>query len=644
MHGGATLNCDGVLHNHEFACRMGPIFHRELVTLPRRARFFVARTVYPIALTILLATAWLILAGTQKILCPGDAASFGTLAFQLLSLVQVTLAAFSAAVLAASAVSQEKDRKTLTLLLMTQLSPFELVCGKLSASLLYVVALVLSGLPIFFLVTLLGGVAWESVARVSLVTLVTAAAAGSLGVLLGYWREKTFQTLALVVIALCIWLGGSELLAAMDGTRSGFWQLREFGRALSPLRAAYLAAAPFAESRDAPWTVSHPVRAFLVMGLFLTLAQVLLTMIRVRVWSSLEDDRQSSRGGPPSGEFSQPELSESHTAGLSPGDHTETQAEIARAGHVDARRPTINAARHREVWDNPVLWRECATWSHGRRVILIRCVYVLLVAAIAILVHQFTTPQWIEAGYEQVRRLPEVAAPLAALYLMSLAIVNALAVTSITNERDGRALDLLLATELTPQQFLFGKLGGIASVAGLMIVLPILVSVYVCYRGSMGIQSLCYVIGILITLNAFVMMLGIHAGMRYAQSRAAISASLGSFFFLSLGVAVCILLMISFSGSFEFQLVPFMAMILGGGVGLFAVWSAGNPSSALVVAAISVPFFTFYVLTCVLLGHELSAFLGLVGSYGFATAAMMVPALYEFDFAMGRTVVADGDG
>ena len=39
-------------------------------------------------------------------------------------------------------------------------------------------------------------------------------------------------------------------------------------------------------------------------------------------------------------------------------------------------------------------------------------------------------------------------------------------------------------------------------------------------------------------------------------------------------------------------------------------------------------------------GSSLPAFLVTVASYGFATAAMLVPALFEFDVALGRTVAA----
>ena len=40
---------------------VGPIFHRELAVAPRRGRFYIYRAVYAAALTVLIATAWLIL-------------------------------------------------------------------------------------------------------------------------------------------------------------------------------------------------------------------------------------------------------------------------------------------------------------------------------------------------------------------------------------------------------------------------------------------------------------------------------------------------------------------------------------------------------------------------------------------------------
>ena len=186
---------------------IGPVFHRELAITPRRPRLYVLRAIYATAILILMSTAWMVLAGTQDIRCVGDMARFGTILFQIIAPLQLALVIFIAAMASASAVAQEKDKRTLILLLMTRMSNSELVVGRLLASLLNVFVMILSALPILMLAVLFGGVSFAQVARVVLVTLATALASGSLGSLLAFWREKTFQTLALAALILCFWLG-----------------------------------------------------------------------------------------------------------------------------------------------------------------------------------------------------------------------------------------------------------------------------------------------------------------------------------------------------------------------------------------------------------------------------------------------------
>ena len=70
------------------------------------------------------------------------------------------------ALLVASAVALEKDRKTLELLLMTNLSNSELVLGKLLAGMLTVLMVVVAALPLLMLVALLGGVSIGQILRI----------------------------------------------------------------------------------------------------------------------------------------------------------------------------------------------------------------------------------------------------------------------------------------------------------------------------------------------------------------------------------------------------------------------------------------------------------------------------------------------
>jgi ABC-type Na+ efflux pump permease subunit len=219
-------------------------------------------------------------------------------------------------------------------------------------------------------------------------------------------------------------------------------------------------------------------------------------------------------------------------------------------------------------------------------------------------------------------------------------IVNALAVTSITNERDGGSLDLLLVTDLTPKEFLVGKMLGVAYVTWEMLAAPLVLCLAVWIAGAVTFANLFFLTVGLLVMDVFVITLGIHSGMNYANSKTAIAVSLGSVFFLFLGVVTLILFMISFSGSFQTQLGPFLAFVFGGSVGLFVSLGIRNASSAIGWASLALPLFTFLAITNFLIDHSAAAFLYTATIYSFTTAAMLVPALYEFDIARGRTRVA----
>jgi hypothetical protein len=169
-----------------------------------------------------------------------------------------------------------------------------------------------------------------------------------------------------------------------------------------------------------------------------------------------------------------------------------------------------------------------------------------------------------------------------------------------------------------------------------MVVLPMLLCVYFWARGGTSLENLVYLLGGTAVLYVFVAVLGIHAGMIYENSRSAVATSLGTVFFLFLGVATCMRIMVAFSGSFHAQLLPFAALFFVGGLGLYLALGARNPSAAIGVASFACPFATFYAITSYLLGSTLGVFLVTGAAYGFATAAMIVPALYEFDATTGR--------
>jgi ABC-type Na+ efflux pump permease subunit len=594
---------------------IGPIFTRELMTAPRRPQHFIYRGVYGLALFVLMYTAWLVLTGTQLIRGVGGMAKFGSILFLILAPLQLAIMTFLAALRSASSVAQEKDKKTILLLLMTRLTNHELVLGKLLASLLDVLVMIATAAPIFMLLTLFGGVSVAQVGRVFAVTLATVLAAGSVGSTVALARDKTFQALAMTALVLVIWIAIWEAVAVLAGhlTVAGI-PLESIATAASPLRAILVAAHPH---RDTLNVFAAADTWYVITALAIATLLNGLAIVRLRVWNPGQELLRQA----PAEDDGLPEASVS--------------AEAARAGHVDARVRTIDQ-QSREVWDNPVLWREMRTWAYGKKVLVIKAVYWLLFAMALVALY------WtIQSGAAYARAsetiIPATARPLAPFFLVSLVIVNALAVTSITNERDGGSLELLLVTDLSPKEFLFGKMAGVAYVTWEMIALPLILCLALAVAGALTIENLLYLVLGLVVMDVFVIMLGIHCGMNYANSRSAIGVSLGSVFFLFLGVVTLLLFMISFSSSFQTQLTPFLAFVVGGSVGLFVTLGIRNASSAIGWAALALPFATFFAITNFLVDHVAAAFMVTAATYGFTTAAMLVPALYEFDIAMGRT-------
>ena len=598
---------------------VGPVFSREVATSPRRVKLYVTRSAFAGALLVLMSTAWLLITGTQVVSSLGAMAVFGSRWFQFLAPLQLVLVLAFSALLASNSVAQEKDRRTLHLLLMTRLSNSELVLGKLFASWLIVMVMLGSALPVFMLSSLFGGVSIQQIARVFAVSLAAALLAGSLGSTLAYWREKTFQALAMTALVIVLWLGlweavrVSELtLANVEGATIAAW--------FSPWQAMLSAAAPSSDVDVGGAWYRSPVSIFLLVAGLLAGGLNAVAIWRVRTWQIDAVVRHDPNA----------EQAESILEKPKPVEAAEGQ--VAE----EEKQKTGDLLKHRQVWDNPILWRELMTWAFGRKVLAIRFIYCVLALCTAWVLFHWNAR---EVGLTWT----EAAGVLVPLGVLSLVLVNAQAVTSFCTERDGKTLDLLLVTDLLPRELIFGKLGGIFYNAKEMVLLPMLICLGLMYardssgRPLAGLEEAVYLMGGLLVMDIFVAMLGLHAGMTYHNSRNAIGVSLGTVFFLFLGIGVCMRMMVAFAGSFEFQLLPFVAFLLGGGVGLYAALGIRNPSPAIGWASFLSPFATFWAITSLLQGFTLSVFLVLSLTYGFATAAMLVPALDKFDVALGRT-------
>jgi ABC-type transport system involved in multi-copper enzyme maturation permease subunit len=565
-----------------------------VLTTPRQLRHFLLRAGYVLALFVLMYTAGQATFFRQQISTVGEVARFGALMFTLYAAVQLVLVLFFAPLFAASRIAQEKDRQTLILLLMTDLYDREMVVGKLLASLLPVGVLIGISAPVLALLSMLGGVSASQIGWSLALSGATAFAAGSWGNLVAFWREKTFQTLAISVLGLLLFLAAVEGVSAVLPPAA-----RDWVRCLDPFRGLALIVDPLGSRPDA---LTGDVPAWPYVGAMLVLGVVLnvVAIARLRVWN------------PPRNVF---------------------EATKPVAEGVSTR------AASRTPWHNPVLWREICTRAYGRRVFLIKFAYLVLFGLVAAGVWSGRA-----AGTTSIMGMigPEGAA-FVALGFVSLLFVNAQSVTSITTERDARTLELLLVTDVTSREFVFGKLLGALNNAREVLLLPLVGLTWVAAEGVVSWENYVYVVIGFVVLVAFSSMLGMHAGLTFDNSRAAIANSLGTMFFLFLGVFICLLLIIEARASFAMQLPSFLVFILGGSIGLWASLTHKTPAPALGLAAFLLPFMTFYSITSYLLGSTLGICVVVTLTYGFTTIAMLVPALGEFDVALGRTTLGPGN-
>jgi len=537
--------------------------------------------------------------GFQDVLFAGDVASFSAMTFRLFALLQLTLGLFFATVFTASNVAQEKDRKTLILLLMTDLRNHELAIGKLLASVLIVAVLLTTSLPVFCFLKLLGGITWSQILWAEAVVGSAALAAGCWGCLVAFWRDKTFQTLAISVLGIVLFIllahGLGVLVSPSLAMASPYDGLLDV---LDPLNAGQLG--PIRVS--ALPTVAILLSASLIISI--------VTITQLRRWNPSKELHQSV---------------------------AESAPEPAEVDSVAARQPAAptEGRRHRTVWDRPIIWREMRTRAYGRRMIWIKLAYLaltLLIVASAIL----------SSSQSNELILGMVTAPAFAFLgigILSLLLTNAQAVTSITNERDGGTLEILLVTDLRPHEFILGKIGGALWNAREMIVMPLLLITGLALLGrlpALTAENLLYVSLTFLVLNIFAVTLGIHAGLTYGNSRTAIGHSLGTMFFLFVGIFIFMLLLVEARSSFAIQLQSFILFIGFGSLGLYSSLTYRNPSSALTLASIILPFLTFYAITDFLLGGNLGVCFWICIAYGFTAVAMMVPAMNDFDIALGR--------
>ena len=506
-----------------------PILLRIISMAGKRRRDMIIRCIY-LGLLCLWVVMMLISLGSETDL--NELAKNSASIFRSISYVQLLLVALLSPVFTAGAITQEGDSQTYDILLTTPLSNGQIVLGSLLSRIFFIIALLLSGVPVFAITQIFGGVGLDNILYSFGIAAGTAFLTGAIAMSLATFRLGTRRTIFGFYLFIIIYLVGLILLdwvpwfhvaggAVYDEQTSHISWFTGINPFLA-LKASmgdpsYLPplAADLPESLrwwPVSWYLSSPHSFFIAVtftiGLVLTIPSVIFlrkvaqSTMTLRNWIMLK---------------------------------------LRLTRSVTARRP-------RYVWHNPIAWREAKTKASAARMTWMRYALIAagLIGAIWILsmfarvelpsryisrgafnteqrmvtilasdrpvIHRYAedlkvTLDGREVAIESLdsrlavkdytidprRRdvltaldlatpsrglsLADTQSYLLKLLLLEVAVVliviTNVAASTVTREKEDGSLDLLLASPITSRYYLWGKVRGLMSVAMPLNLVPV---------------------------------------------------------------------------------------------------------------------------------------------------------------------------
>jgi ABC-type transport system involved in multi-copper enzyme maturation permease subunit len=444
---GALLAVAAVLSRRGWLRLFGPVLFYDLVRTARRGRNFLLRGAYALALLVVLFLVYAtyisgdgpldtlfgdVRVGIQEL------ADFGSGFFLMFLGVQFGAVFLLTPAFTATAIAEEKERRTLEYLLATDLHNREIVLGKLASRLLAMLLLLLGGLPVLSLVQFLGGVDPNLVLAGFAATAISMLSLGSLGILNSVWADRPRGAVFSTYVEAATYLLVSSCCGATPGGPGGWGPLAWFGAGniVVAYRSVTAAAGGSGGTTGAAvlsvlsdYVVFHGIAAVVFAG---------LATLSLRAWN--REARPTS----------------------------EREAAVARPALEPGLPPPRRVPRLPRVGDDPILWKELYAERgfqlHWLARGLLTLLWALFLAGAGItylcgilLSLAFAHPS--EYATDWVRVVGTIVGCL------MIVAVGVRAATTFSIERERQTLDSLLTTPLPDTAILGGKwLGALLSV------------------------------------------------------------------------------------------------------------------------------------------------------------------------------------
>lgn len=168
-----------------------PVLRRELLVLLRSPRSFLLHFLFLGTISGVIVASW---QDSDAFLMV--TAEHGRVIYEHIASAIIILLCLLAPVLSASAISGERERRSLDLLLTTPMSVFGILAGKLFSSICFLILLTISSAPIFALCVLLGGIRPDSVLSMLALLISLTILCGVMGLFFSTMLARTHHALA----------------------------------------------------------------------------------------------------------------------------------------------------------------------------------------------------------------------------------------------------------------------------------------------------------------------------------------------------------------------------------------------------------------------------------------------------------------
>jgi ABC-type transport system involved in multi-copper enzyme maturation permease subunit len=200
-----------------------PVYVRELMRSMRAPRMILSIYIFNLLLAV-VGIFFLNMAMEETVYGSRMDYSVVLMLYQMIACVEWGLTVVMMPALTAGAISGERERNTLELLLTTGMKEISIIWGKLLAALSIMMTLIVSTLPVLSLVFIYGGIRYFGLIQLLAVLLVIAVYVGSICLLFSaFAKTMTFSLISSYAVLLCVIFGtlfASYLLSGTFGVQN----------------------------------------------------------------------------------------------------------------------------------------------------------------------------------------------------------------------------------------------------------------------------------------------------------------------------------------------------------------------------------------------------------------------------------------